>query len=163
MLLGQLCLRVVIFLLEFCRPTFSMPRIGFSVYVGVWTGVFLVWFAPVGIAETVFAGTLGAVFGFLHTVALFWVFLVIFYPCPTCRRGNCCHYTDYVWYQPGFFGYESWRRWRYKCSCDDQYVFDGIRFMLSPPNGPLLPYKRLCGFRKWCDDTYEAPKPPVKQ
>ena len=89
---------------------------------------------------------------FLAVLQIFRGGIALFYPCPSCRRGPCRRYGDYVWRVGSFYGYERWRVWRFKCRCGDQYIFDGTHFREILSDGTTRPYKKLGGFRKWVDD-----------
>ena len=122
--------------------------IGGGVLVSSQTGRF---FGTLGYCVGFFFGVFVTFCLFLLFVQLFRGFVVLFFPCPTCRRGSCRSYGDYVWRVGSFYGYEKWRVWRFKCRCDDQYIFDGIILKEVLPNGTTKPYKKLVGFRKWRD------------
>ena len=137
----------------FLLPKLTIPRLVWFIYVFSWGAGFAVYLgAHCGVIGHYIGFICGVIFGFFHPILLLWGLFALFYPCPQCRRGKCRHYTDFVWRKWTFFGYEKWRAWRYMCSCGDEHIFDGNRFMEVLPDGTKRPYKKLVGFRKWADD-----------
>jgi len=109
-------------------------------------------FGIVGYCGGFLVGVGGVLCLFLAVLQIFRGGIALFYPCPSCRRGPCRRYGDYVWRVGSFYGYERWRVWRFKCRCGDQYIFDGTHFREILSDGTTRPYKKLGGFRKWVDD-----------
>jgi len=111
-------------------------------------------------------GIIGFLLGLLVSYILFtvvvWLWRLLFLTLPSCKRGQCKSYKDYIWPKGTFFGRTRWGVYHCKCNCGDYYVRDGKRFMevVSFPDGPLRPYKKLIGFRKWTDDSDATTIPP---
>ncbi len=83
--------------------------------------------------------------------------LLLFYPFPPCRGGQCCSINDYAWVVGRIYGREKWGQYRYWCKCcDDEYVRRGTRFLHVLPDGTERPYLKLVGFRNWQPDTTES-------
>jgi len=91
--------------------------------------------------------------------------ILLFFPFPPCRKGRCHRIDDYSWFMGSFFGKCKWGVYWYQCSCKDQYIRRGKKFMEFIPEvteptsqwvninkGTTHPYKKLVGFCKWADD-----------
>src|SRR5437879_3440041 len=94
----------------FMLPKLTIPRLLWFVYVFGW-GAYLagVMRSLWGTSGFLLGFAFGTVMGVLHPMLLLWALLVLFYPCPPCRSGNCRRYTDYAWRKWTFFGYEKYR------------------------------------------------------
>jgi hypothetical protein len=97
--------------------------------------------------------------GFSGAVVVTWAVLLgrilLLFPFPTCGRGKCNSIKQYKWRSGTIYGWEKGGRYRYRCRCGREYVRKGRRFMEVGPNGAMLPYKKLVGFREWADDVAE--------
>ena len=106
------------------------------------------------------AMTMGFPIGFIAVSLLFWVvalcYILFVFPFPSCQQGKCCKMDDYKWSIGTIYGWEAWGIHHYWCSCGDEYVRHGRRFMRVSWNNDdwaLVRYKKLVGFRKWADDS----------
>jgi len=102
---------------------------------------------------------LGFSIGFIAVSILFWVIalgqILLLFPFPRCEKNKCHRMSDYRWSIGTIYGWEAWGVHRYWCSCGDEYVRHGRRFMRAiyeDDTFEIVPYKRLVGFRKWADD-----------
>ena len=89
---------------------------------------------------------------FLCAWAFFLLRLLVFFPFPPCRRGQCRNINAYTWVMGRVYGQEGWRTYRYWCKCGDEYVREGNRFKFVQPDGNRQTYMRLVGFRKWKEE-----------
>lgn len=121
---------------------------------------------PLGGFGSVMAVTLcGLLIAFVLWVLLLGQIL-LFYPFPSCKQGQCSTIADYKWDARFIYGRVGWNRYVYECRCGDTYFRHGERFLLIvKPDGisdssrdvPITsgntrPYKKLIGFRRWGRD-----------
>ena len=75
--------------------------------------------------------------------------LLVFFPFPPCRRGQCRDIDAYTWVKGRIYGREKWGMYHYWCKCGDEYIREGKRFLQVLPDGTRQAYMALVGFRKW--------------
>ena len=79
---------------------------------------------------------LGLPVGFVALLSLLWAFvlgrILLFFPFPDCRRGNCHGIEDYNWYLGAIYGRVAWGLYRYRCKCEDEYIREGKKFTRAP-------------------------------
>jgi hypothetical protein len=136
----------------FLLPRLSLPRIAWFLFLFASAAFVAHRLEPGrGLGGYLLGLIIGFFGSFLIAIITSWGLFLLFYPCPVCKRGRCRKYTDYVWRKLTFFGYTGFRDWRFACSCEDEYIFDGVHFMFF--DGRIKHrYKKLGGFRKWVDD-----------
>jgi hypothetical protein len=84
---------------------------------------------------------------------LVWAFLLgrllLFFPFPPCRNGECRGIIAYQWPIGSIYGRVQWGVYDYWCRCGDEYIREGKRFFRVLPDGSKKPYMTLTGFRTW--------------